>query len=56
MKPGESANALARDADGTWILVEYEDARLWVYAVQVTLNGNVNSLPVIAIPTATPTE
>ncbi len=56
MKPGERANALARDADTTWILVEYDGARLWVYAVQVTLSGNANSLPVIAFPTATPTE
>lgn len=56
MKPGESANALARNAEGTWILVEYDGERLWVYAVQVTLSGNANSLPVIAFPTATPTE
>ncbi len=56
MKPGKSANALARDADGIWILVEYEGARLWVYAVQVILSGDVNSLPIIAFPTATPQD
>jgi hypothetical protein len=56
MKPGERVNALARTADGTWILVEYDGERLWVYADQVTLSGNTNALPVFAFPTTTPTE
>ena len=51
--PGDTAQAIARDESGLWVLVSYQGKQLWVFARQVGISTSIDSLPVI-IATATP--
>jgi hypothetical protein len=52
--PGDSAPAAARDESDLWVLVDYHDQQLWVYASQVLISAPLDSLPII-LATGTPT-
>lgn len=49
LQPGQTARAVARNQDGTWLLLDLdggEDQETWVAAEVVEVSGNVTSLPV----------
>lgn len=49
LQPGQTARAVARNQDGTWLLLDLDgggDAETWVSAEVVEVSGNVTSLPV----------
>ncbi len=50
---GESAPATAKNETGEWLLITYNDEKLWVYAAYVKTEGDLTLLPII-LPTATP--
>lgn len=55
---GSQAEAIGRDASGTWYVISYAGGRGWISNQVARYNGDVNALPVIQAPpppaTATP--
>lgn len=44
---GSSVNIVGRNANGTWLKVEYNGSQGWVYGWYVQTSADVNSLPIV---------
>lgn len=46
----EEVTVVGRTADAEWLQIEYEGSTAWVFAILLTVEGDIASLPIIADP------